>query len=72
MDTTYAMAMKRKPAATVAADWFDRLAQIEGVQVLGHTERTAEFTATPQAFTAVQEKFSPDFLIEEVSGRGIT
>ena len=72
MDTTYAMAMKRNPASTVPPDWFEALAKIAGVHVLGHTDRTAEFTATPEAFTAVQEKFSPDFLIEEVSGRGTT
>jgi hypothetical protein len=72
MPTTYAMAMKHSAASHAPAGWLDRLTSIQGVQVLGHTEHGAEFTATPAAIAQVRTAFSGNFIIEEVHRRDIT
>ena len=65
----YAMAVKRSESADPPADWFERLSRIEGVNVEGHAQSGAQFTATPEGLAAVREAFSADFHIEEVLDR---
>lgn len=72
MPTRYAMAIKHSAASHVPSGWLDRLREIEGVQLLGHTEHGAEFTATPAAMAQVRAAFSDNFIIEEVHRRDIT
>jgi len=72
MVTKYAMAMKRNSPSPAPGDWLDRLSGIEGVEVAGSTERSAEFTATPEALAQVQAAFSPHFVIEEVRDRSLS
>jgi hypothetical protein len=67
--TKYTMAIKRAPASQPPADWPERLARIEGVIVEGHTDRGAQFTATPEALAKVRAAFSEQFHIEEVIER---
>jgi len=63
------MAIKRSSNPQPSADWSERLARIEGVTVEGHTQRGAQFTATPEALAKVRAEFSKQFQIEEVSQR---
>lgn len=72
MVTRYAMAMKRNAPSPAPGDWLARLSGIEGVEVAGSTERSAEFTATPEAMAQVQVAFSPHFVIEEVRDRSLS
>jgi len=67
--TRYAIAIKRSGGANPPSDWFERLSRIAGITMEGHTERGAQFSATPEAIAKVREEFSQDFHIEQVRER---
>lgn len=69
MDTRYAMAMKHDLPSPAPQDWYERLAGIPGVQVEGHTNRGAQFTADEEAAAKVSAALSEWFTIEGVVQR---
>lgn len=62
--------MAKKPETTLAhPDWADRLAAIEGVEVLNASADRANLRATQDAIAKVHDQFANDFHIEEVAPR---
>ena len=66
----YVIKVQRDRATSLPSDWQDRLAEMEGVTVIGRSSaQSAQFVATASGLEKVQKAFSDTCYIEPVQKR---
>jgi len=66
---TYAVAVKGHGTAPAPSNWLESLKQIEGVAIVGASERRAVIEATDEAIAQIREELSQDLHIERLVDR---
>lgn len=65
----YAVAVQQSSRSSVSSDWQSKLAQIQGVKIIGATRYRAQIEASPEVIAQVIAALGDQFLIEEVRPR---
>jgi hypothetical protein len=62
----YVVAVRRDKRGQVPADWARQIGEIDGVSVLGSSERRAQVSADEAGLDALRQHFGSEMLIEPV------
>lgn len=62
----YVVAWRRESRRHAPSDWVQQIGAIEGVSVVGATDRRAQVAADEAGIARIRESFGPGMLIEPV------
>lgn len=62
----YVVALRRESRGHAPADWVQQIGAIDGVSVVGSTDRRAQVTADEAGLAKLRQSFGSEMLIEPV------